>query len=619
MYEQIFGLTKRPFTSTPFVPNYFPSDAIHHALSQIQMTIDRAAGPVIATGASGTGKSLLLAMLAEHFKQRFQVVNLLCANMVQRSDLLKAILFELNLPYKGLSESDLRLELVEFLKQLPDQSEGILMLVDEVHSVPSEILDEFRLITNFSKNGRASVSLVLAGLPSLEDHLIESKSESLNQRIASRCYLTNLTKSETFDYIVTHLERAGVNGETLFTGDAIIAVHEFSDGCPRVINQVCDYALVLAASQQIDRITADVVTSAWNDVQSIPSTPSTYSISETINAGDDESVTMLEFGQLGGEEDTIEFATIDSDESYEPVESFSSQTVAAEHAPDSIAEPETYCLTFDRETSRQPNTADLQVASELSDFGLDTDQIANGTDQDGQRVQNFEDPFSESFSEEELVANSFVPGVSEHNLNSLMISPAQLEILDELAQQANAIQHAENAEPKEATDGPSDESTETIGQSTTEDADLRMTNEGLLALDQVEQDIKRLQRDLMFTEQQFTSCAVHPDYEYCDDDQPLEEFVQSHTVIDEQLLSNTNQNQEDSAATIQFEQDNTITDTEVFVDDRDMMVIDPSERFRFDIEAETTDDTDQTHRISTGNAERMDYKDLFHQLRTSGQ
>lgn len=621
MYEQVFGLTNRPFTSTPFVPNYFPSDSIHHALSQIQLAISRGTGPVIATGASGTGKSLLLAMLGEHFKQEFTVVNLLCANMTQRTDLLKAILFELDLPYKDLGEADLRLSLVEYLKRMPNPSEGILMLVDEAHSVPADILDEFRLITNFARQGRAIVSLVLVGLPSLEDHLIESKSESLNQRIASRCYLMNLTKNETSEYIATHLERAGANGIDLFTTDAIDVIHQCSDGCPRVINQICDYALVLAASEGATRITSDIVNNAWNDVQSIPTPTSSFAAMESTQPAQTDDLMVLEFGKLDdASDDTIEFATMDSDDDPSQPANANSEYPNHDVVTPHFEQPELSETDTEESIDDQPSIIELHPTTDYPSLEVRTEVDQNAVhseDLNNDDVPSFEDPFSETFREEEPVYNSCIPGVSEHNLTSLMLSSEQLELLDKLAQQVQTGDEASDFSGLFSKSLTNEK--ETAGEDVASESDLKMTEQGLLGLEQVEDDVRRLQRDLMFTQQQFSSSAVHPDYEYCNDDQPLEELLQSHTVIDEQLLAEISDEHPEDAATIQFEPEETEPASEILVDDRDMMVVEQPRRAHFDFEVKSSESHDEVARISTGKAERMNYKDLFHQLRTAGQ
>ena len=233
MYEQKFKLKSRPFTSTPFVPDYFAAESIHQAMSQARQCIERASGPVIVTGPPGTGKSLLLALLAEQFKADYNVVSLACTRMVNRTDLLQNILFELQLSYRDLSEGELRLSLIDYLKSKNPSRHGMLLLVDEAHSLSPDLLDELRLITNFIRDGRPQVSLVMAGSSALEDHLIETKSESFNQRIAARCYLSNLRQTETFEYVLTHIDRAGGNGEELFTGEALKIIHQASQGCPR--------------------------------------------------------------------------------------------------------------------------------------------------------------------------------------------------------------------------------------------------------------------------------------------------------------------------------------------------------------------------------------------------
>ena len=171
MYEKVFQLSKRPFVSTPDVDRFFSGNAIHEALSQACSSIDRMSGTVIVVGPTGSGKSLFLSMLNEQFKSVYRVVNLGCSRLHERHDLLQSILFELDRPYRDMSEGELRLSLIDFLKPSEDCQNGILLLVDEAHMLPTSLLDEIRLLTNFVRDGKPRAQLVLAGSPKLEENL----------------------------------------------------------------------------------------------------------------------------------------------------------------------------------------------------------------------------------------------------------------------------------------------------------------------------------------------------------------------------------------------------------------------------------------------------------------
>lgn len=312
MYEKVFHFNSRPFTATPFVKHYFSGDSIDPALGQAKTCIDRASGPVIAIGAAGTGKSLLLAMLEEQYQAHFNVVNLACGKLEKRQDLLQSILFELQQPYQGLTDSELRFALIEFLSPSEQCAHGVLLLIDEAHLLSTEMLDEVRLITNFIRDGQPRVRLVMAGNHRLEENLTDPKLESFNQRIAARCYLSNMSQQETGQYVVEHIDRAGGEGQQLFNDASLKAIYEVSDGCPRLVNQVCDHALILAATRGELVVTDQCIHEAWSDVQSIPgnwAAPATQPESAD-RLEDDDNWTVIEFGQLddsdsGSEEGTV--------------------------------------------------------------------------------------------------------------------------------------------------------------------------------------------------------------------------------------------------------------------------------------------------------------------------
>lgn len=303
MYEEVFDLESRPFVSAPFVKHYFATQSMSHTMAQAQLCIDRAAGPVVVVGGAGTGKSLFLTMLAEQYADQFNVVNLACARLAQRSDLLQNILFELEQPYRDMTEGELRLALIDFLKPSDLCPNGVLLLVDEAQVLDANLLDEVRLITNFVRDGQPRVRLVMAGTHELEDALTNPKLESFNQRIAARCYLSNLSYEDTIAYVRSHIDRAGGRGEELVPDNSIRVLFEVTDGCPRLINQVCDQALMLAALNNQSLLTEQCLQEAWRDVQIMPGAwanrTSATSTPDTLQPEvDSEQWSVLEFGQL---------------------------------------------------------------------------------------------------------------------------------------------------------------------------------------------------------------------------------------------------------------------------------------------------------------------------------
>jgi type II secretory pathway predicted ATPase ExeA len=467
MYEQVFDFNSRPFTAAPYVKHYFAGEAIQNALEQARLNVDRGAGPVLIVGATGTGKTLLLAMLESRYRDQIRVVNLACARLQERKDLLQSILHQLQLPFKGLSESELRFSLMDYLKPNPNCVGGIILLVDDADGLSSSLLDEMALITKFVADGQPRVRLVLAGSHRLEENLNEAKLESLNQRIAARCYLENMSRSETTRYLVEHIGRVGGDGERLFPEEACRAIHETTDGYPRLVNQVADHALMLAATGGMAAITQDCVREAWADVQSIPTSfqPQMPAVSDPANLSDDESWSVLEFGQLDGE------ATDETEVSVFPAETAqahvaNSSTEALDGISDQLLED---CepsvgdlLPMDGEYEQSVGDTDIgnleleqsqileQVERErievydadesFKDKIVVSSEEATGTGEvesvsrdveslkNAQLNQNQEvvDPFQESFAEEEVLGDYFAPMVAQQNQASLSIRSADL-------------------------------------------------------------------------------------------------------------------------------------------------------------------------------------------------
>jgi type II secretory pathway predicted ATPase ExeA len=293
MYEAFFQLKTRPFPSTPRTDLYFSASASETSRQTLARCIERAEGPGLLIGGPGTGKSLVCGLLADQFRERFHLVKLDHARFCTRRALLQAVMFELNLPYRGLDEGELRLALIEFAKARDSHREGVLLMIDEAQTLPARLVEEVRMIGNVIVAGQPRLRLVLSGNAALEERLTSPKLESFNQRIAARCYLQPLNYDETAGYMQAQIVAAGGDASRLFADNAWQAVYHASGGIPRLINQVCDRALMLAAATQRRILDAAVIEEAWADLQQLPLPWPTQT-----NAASTDAATVVEFGSL---------------------------------------------------------------------------------------------------------------------------------------------------------------------------------------------------------------------------------------------------------------------------------------------------------------------------------
>lgn len=298
---------QRPFGAIPDAGFYFPHPSIQSAFDTVVRAMYRAEGPVAVLGGAGYGKSLLIELVSENLCERMDVVKLQSARICSRQALLQNILYELQLPYRSLSEGELRLSILDRLEPSPETApDGILIVVDEAQTLHPKLLDELRLLTNFSRNNQVRVRLMLVGNMKLEESLANPQLDSLNQRLAARCYLQPMNGEETADYVRHQLRVAGQNPNSCITPDALRAVFSASDGIPRLVNQIMDHALVLASSQAKELVTSDLISESWAELQQLPAPwVESKHDSKMVPVG-----SPIEFGTL---EDSVDSADFPSD------------------------------------------------------------------------------------------------------------------------------------------------------------------------------------------------------------------------------------------------------------------------------------------------------------------
>lgn len=293
MYQEFFGLSQRPFPSVPSLAGYQETESHRLALETILRCIRRDEGIATLIAPAGLGKSTVAMRLQVELEGEFEVVRLNSGHCGSRRALLQAITYELGLPYRGLDEGELRIQFAEHVERLDHRRvQGIVLLVDEADLLPIRLLEELRLLTNFTHKQRSRVSVVLLGNLALEERLASPYLVSFNQRVGARAYLQSLNGEETAAYVRKQMKSAGAR-RTVFDESAAEQIAAKSQGIPRVINQICDHSLLLACLGETATIDAEGIDEAWAELQRLPS-PKRRLRTDAAHSSD----SLIEFGSL---------------------------------------------------------------------------------------------------------------------------------------------------------------------------------------------------------------------------------------------------------------------------------------------------------------------------------
>jgi len=253
MYNQFYGFSEPPFNITPDPRFLFFSDRHREAFNHILFGIRERKGFIQITGEVGAGKTTLCRAVLEELGAGY-VTALILNPCLSIDQLLRAILHELGLPAKGDRVDDLE-TLNRFLLDQLEKGQDVVLLIDEAQDLGTELLEQVRLLSNLETDQRKLLQIVLLGQPELRDKLNEPNLRQLRQRITVRYHLTPLSRPEVDYYIRHRLQVAGGNGRPELTPWAVRWVHRYSGGIPRLINAVCDKALLAGFVDGTDLVT----------------------------------------------------------------------------------------------------------------------------------------------------------------------------------------------------------------------------------------------------------------------------------------------------------------------------------------------------------------------------
>jgi general secretion pathway protein A len=275
MYKAFYSLKRNPFEITPDPSFLFATQRHNEALAALYYGVRRHKGFVVLTGEVGTGKTLLLRCLLQLLKQSDDVKYAYVFNgRLSPLEFLQYITGDLGLPAAGRNKSELLLQLASYVVARGEKKLTTVLVVDEAHHLSTDILEEIRLLTNLETSDEKLLQILLVGQPELDAKLDSVELRQLKQRIALRSHLASLDLAETKGYIERRLQLAGSPRATqIFPPETVAAVHRYSQGIPRLINTICENALIAAYARQAASVAPEIIEAIAKDFRLGVQTP----------------------------------------------------------------------------------------------------------------------------------------------------------------------------------------------------------------------------------------------------------------------------------------------------------------------------------------------------------
>jgi len=267
VYETFYGFTEKPFNLTPDPKYLFLSPRHTEAFAHLEFGRRERGGFSVITGEVGTGKTTLARYFLSRLEPARTATAVILYPAVTAAELLRSILEDLHIPVTGATLKDHVDALHKFLLAARREGRDVVLLIDEAQDLSPDVLEQIRLISNLETDTEKLIHIVLMGQSELHDMLGRHDLRQLAQRVTARYHLSPLHRDEVSEYIRHRLVVAGGDGKVTFTPSALRAVHRLSRGVPRLVNLICDRALLGGYVNGTHAIDKDIVKRAAKEVR----------------------------------------------------------------------------------------------------------------------------------------------------------------------------------------------------------------------------------------------------------------------------------------------------------------------------------------------------------------
>lgn len=265
MYQEYFGFKTMPFNTTPDSRFFFPSSKHAEALASLIYAITEHKGFVVITGEVGSGKTTVCRTLLSKLSPETRVLLITNTNITS-NELIEVLTARCGISSNGMDKAA-RLELLQnYLQSQHSSGQEVLLIIDEAQNLPADALEEIRMLSNFETETEKLLQIILLGQPELRRRLNMPELRQFRQRIVISYHLTPLDRRETIQYIFYRLKIAGGSEAVKFTRRAIDELYLYSKGIPRIVNILCDNALLTCFVRDTRIISQKIVREVAGDL-----------------------------------------------------------------------------------------------------------------------------------------------------------------------------------------------------------------------------------------------------------------------------------------------------------------------------------------------------------------
>jgi general secretion pathway protein A len=266
MYAEFYSFNSMPFQLTPDSRFFFDSAEHKKALAFLNYGISQGEGFVVITGEVGAGKTTLIDHLISTLDRNRYVTGRVVTTQLNHYDMLRMVGAAFDLFREGMDKATLIVRIKQMLSDLHHNQKRAILIIDESQSLPTEAIEELRMLSNLAVGGVAPLQSILLGQPEFRAVLARPELRQMRQRVTASCHLGALTAADTRRYIEHRLSRAGWKADPVFTDGAFDAIYRYTEGVPRRVNTLCSRVLLLGFLESRHDIDEQMVKSVGEEL-----------------------------------------------------------------------------------------------------------------------------------------------------------------------------------------------------------------------------------------------------------------------------------------------------------------------------------------------------------------